>query len=158
MGTTQIEIAGPEIVAAREPLCRELFQALAATDPNPVISPHDADVLWQGRRELYRAWLAQPGSFAVLARDEGALVGYAVIEAAESTEGWDLGGPSAEMQSLFVRERHRRHGVARALIQRARGTREGRSARDDGRCARWQRGRGTVLPTHRDASMGCGVR
>ena len=43
------------------------------------------DESWPMRRGDYERWLAQPGSFALVAEEDGAAVGYAVVHSAAPT-------------------------------------------------------------------------
>ena len=78
------------------------------------------DDMWITRSKEYRAWLASPDSFLLIARTDGVAIGYAVIEVRDEEDGWDFGGPLAEMQSISVAESHRGAGVGTGLVERAR--------------------------------------
>ena len=80
----------------------------------------DDDASWAARRELYAGFLAG-GGFAVLAEQDGALVGYAMVAIKTSTETelddtWRSGERVAEIETLVVLPEARGGGVGSALL------------------------------------------
>jgi ribosomal protein S18 acetylase RimI-like enzyme len=80
----------------------------------------DDDASWRARRELYAGFLAA-GGFALLAEDDGALVGYAMVAIKTSAETelddtWISGERVAEIETLVVLPEARGGGVGTALL------------------------------------------
>ncbi len=72
---------------------------------------------WRIRRELYEAWLAEPGSFALLAEHDGRPVGYAVVHLRGPEETWAT-EQIGVLESLAVLAGERGHGIGSALVAR----------------------------------------
>jgi ribosomal protein S18 acetylase RimI-like enzyme len=107
--------AGDEAVDDFEPLWLALRAHHGALEPHLVQQP--PDVSWQLRRALYRAWLALPDSFAITARKNGVLVGYAVVVVhAGPDDTWVTGDRIAEVESLCVAVQERGSGLGTALL------------------------------------------
>ena len=71
---------------------------------------------WRMRRAQYERWLAEPGSFALVAEEEGTPVGYAVVHLGGPDETWVTGDPTAELETLAVLPASRGEGVGSALM------------------------------------------
>jgi len=71
---------------------------------------------WPMRRADYGRWLADEGSFAMVAEEEGAAVGYAVVHVGGPDETWVTSERMAEVESLAVLPSHRGAGVGAALM------------------------------------------
>lgn len=115
----------PDAIDLVEPLWNAMREHHASTMPQhgPVRSREES---WEMRRGRYAEWLAEPASFALVARDEaGAVVGYAVVTdlGPETTFRRDRVGC---LESIVVLPSARRSGVGSALMQAAR---EGAAAR-----------------------------
>jgi GNAT superfamily N-acetyltransferase len=78
-----------------------------------VRSPDDS---WPRRRVEYGRWLADPGSFALLAEDDGQPLGYAVVHVTDGDDTWDTGDRRADLESLSVAPAARGRGVGGALL------------------------------------------
>jgi ribosomal protein S18 acetylase RimI-like enzyme len=115
--------AGPERVPDLEPLTRSLHRFHVTVDPQiPGIPPRDEDGWWQIRSDRYREWLAEPGSFLLIAEDEGGrAIGYALV-AIRGADDSHLTGPRfAELESLAVLEEERGKGIGTALMREVYG-------------------------------------
>jgi ribosomal protein S18 acetylase RimI-like enzyme len=76
----------------------------------------DDEASWPVRRAGYVQILSGDG-FALAARSEGELVGYAVVRMHERPDdSWQLGSPYAEVWTLVVDERHRGEGIGSSLL------------------------------------------
>jgi len=112
--------AGAEALDRLRPLWLALHhhhQAVGGERLGPYV---DDDASWAARRELYAGFLAG-GGFAVLAEEDGALVGYAMVAIKTSTETelddtWRSGERVAEIETLVVLPEARGGGVGSALL------------------------------------------
>ncbi len=112
-----ISVAARERIAEVEPLTRSLHAHHLTADPAiPGIPPRDADTWWEIRRGRYEAWLAEPGSFLLLAEDDGALVGYALVTFHDRDDSHATGGRYAELQSLVIADDRRGGGLGTELL------------------------------------------
>jgi ribosomal protein S18 acetylase RimI-like enzyme len=80
----------------------------------------DDDASWRARRTLYTGFLAE-GGFALLAEEDGDLVGYAMVAIKTSTETelddtWVSGARVGEIETLVVSPAARGGGVGSALL------------------------------------------
>ena len=80
----------------------------------------DDDASWAARRELYAGFFAA-GGFAMLAEQDGALAGYAMVAVKTSAETelddtWVSGSRVAEIETLVVAPEARGGGVGSALL------------------------------------------
>jgi ribosomal protein S18 acetylase RimI-like enzyme len=91
------------------------------------VAPELAEVLgevraaqdsWEVRRALYEEWLAGPDAFALIAEEDSAPVGYAVVQVRGPEETWATGDRVAELQTLAVLPGHRGRGIGTALVER----------------------------------------
>jgi len=82
----------------------------------PAMSTRPPDESWRMRRADYERWLAEPGSFALVAEEGGAAVGYAVVHLIGPDETWVTGERTAELESLAVLPSSRGQGVGSALM------------------------------------------
>jgi ribosomal protein S18 acetylase RimI-like enzyme len=80
----------------------------------------DDDTSWAVRSASYREWLADPRSFALLARQEGRPVGYALVRVMESgpelRDAWRVPDVVAELETLVVSEWVRGQGLGTRLL------------------------------------------
>lgn len=83
----------------------------------------DDETSWATRSGHYRDWLAEPGSFLLLARDgDGALVGYAMVRVMDQSaerDAWDVPERVAELETLVVTEGARGAGLGGGLMDAA---------------------------------------
>lgn len=74
---------------------------------------------WRRRRRQYEGWLAQEGSFALLARREGRPVGYIMVGVREGDETYATGELLAEIHTLVVAAGERDAGIGGQLFDAA---------------------------------------
>jgi ribosomal protein S18 acetylase RimI-like enzyme len=131
-------VAGVRIVRADaeripdlEPLTRSLWRHHATVDPAiPGIPPRDEDGWWRIRSDRYRAWLAEPDAFLLVAVEGDRPIGYALVSVHGIDDSHLTGDRFAELQSLAVLEDRRGEGIGTALLHqvyrevRARGIEE----------------------------------
>src|SRR6476661_747471 len=66
----RIALAGIDQLSRIEPLTRALHDHHRTVDPAiPGVPLRDTDAWWSVRRDRYRAWLAEPDTFLVIADD-----------------------------------------------------------------------------------------
>lgn len=80
----------------------------------------DDESSWAVRSANYRDWLAEDGSFALLARDGDELVGYAMVRVspgpASERDAWEVPKTVAELMTLVVSEGRRGAGLGNRLL------------------------------------------
>jgi GNAT superfamily N-acetyltransferase len=76
-----------------------------------------AEAITVSQRERYRRLLADPERHVLLAVEDGAVIGMAVVTADRTGHLLDI--PAARLTHLVVDRRYRRHGGGRALIAAA---------------------------------------
>ena len=74
---------------------------------------------WERRRRQYEGWLADEGSFVLLARRDGQAVGYILVHIAEGDETYATGERLAEIETLVVAAGERDAGVGGLLFDAA---------------------------------------
>lgn len=112
-----IAAASAERIPDLEPLTRSLHAHHLTVDPAiPGIPPRDADTWWAIRSARYREWLAEPGSFLLIAEEDGTPVGYALVTCHDIDDSHTTGERFAELQSLVVLEEHRGGGLGTELL------------------------------------------
>lgn len=111
-----IERGGAELVAELEPLWLALFDhhlAIGAAGLRTI----DRAQSWPRRRALYEEVLAVRDAFAVVARRDGAAVGYALVRIHEGADDtWATGDRLAELESLAVLTAERGRGLGTLLL------------------------------------------
>ena len=114
-----ISRGGPEEIAALRELWLELHHHHARVGPQSGTFVDD-DSSWEVRSGSYRRWLADPGSFLLLARDGDQTVGYALVRVMESgaelRDAWEVPETIAELETLVVSERARGAGLGTRLL------------------------------------------
>jgi ribosomal protein S18 acetylase RimI-like enzyme len=85
----------------------------ACTPQSPV---HDDATSWDMRRRDYAQWLAEDGAFLLIARIEGAAVGYALVRIHGPSPTWIKPDRYAIVQDLAVAEKTRGAGIGRRLL------------------------------------------
>ena len=107
-------------IAALEPLWVAVHHRHAESMPE--LAPYVSDEeTWSERSALYATVLEKPDSVLLLARRDGALIGYAlshVLDLAETwiPDTWRTGDRIVELESLSVLPEHRGSGVGTALL------------------------------------------
>ena len=102
-GNVWIVVASDDRIAELEPLTRSLHAHHLTVDPAiPGIPPRDEDAWWSIRRARYEAWLADPGTFLLIAEGDGQLDGYALVTFHGTDDSHTTGDRFAELQSLVV--------------------------------------------------------
>ena len=114
-----IERGGIDDVVALRELWLELHHHHAEVAPQA--GPFtDDEPSWAARSSAYRKWLAEPGSFLLLARDAEELAGYAVVRVFEAPadlrDSWRVPDRVAEVETLVVTERRRGTGLGSRLL------------------------------------------
>jgi ribosomal protein S18 acetylase RimI-like enzyme len=114
----RIALAGPNRIAELEPLTRSLHAHHLTVDPAiPGIPPRDGDAWWEIRRARYEEWLAEPGSFLLIAQDDGAApAAYALVTFHGIDDSHTTGDRFAELQSLVVADGRRGEGLGTELL------------------------------------------
>jgi ribosomal protein S18 acetylase RimI-like enzyme len=82
----------------------------------PMRSYEDA---WPRRKAQYLEWLGAPGSFVLVARRAGLIVGYVVVGVHEADETYEMGERQAEIHTLAVVAGERSQGLGAALMDEA---------------------------------------
>ena len=118
-----VSIRGEGIEALDElrPLWLALHHHHQASAPG--LAPYvDDDESWGIRRASYERWLSLPESFLLVARVEGAPIGYAMVRVDATgddwADTWALGDRLAELETLVVTPEHRGGGLGTALLDR----------------------------------------
>ena len=84
-----------------------------------VLPERPAGESWERRRRQYEGWLADEGSFALVARRDGAAVGYILVGIGEGDETYATGERTAELHTLVVAAGERDAGVGGRLFDAA---------------------------------------
>ena len=113
----RIAVAGADRIDDVELLTRSLHEHHIAVDPAiQDIPPRDDDGWWEVRRGRYEGWLGEPDSFLLIADDEGAVVGYALVTFHDRDDSHATGERFAELQSLVVSPDRRGDGLGTELL------------------------------------------
>jgi ribosomal protein S18 acetylase RimI-like enzyme len=102
-----------------EPLWNALREHHTALAPT-LDSPRPAKESWVRRRAQYETWLAEPGSFILLAEQAGAPVGYAMVHLRSASPTWSSSERAGEIETLSVLPEMRGQGVGTALLDAVR--------------------------------------
>jgi len=111
-----IERRGPDALDVIEPLWHALKNHHAACTPDVPVRSDDES--WALRRRDYEGWLAQPGAFLLLARQDGELAGYALVRVEEAGPTWTEPARVAVVQDIAVTAQARGGGIGRTLLDR----------------------------------------
>ncbi len=98
-----------------EPLWRALMDR--HREAWEVVAMRSYEDSWPRRRAQYRGWLTAPGSFALVARRGGRLLGYTVVGIEEGDETYATGDRQAEIHTLAVLPGERDRGLGAALVE-----------------------------------------
>jgi ribosomal protein S18 acetylase RimI-like enzyme len=107
-------------IAALEPLWVAVHHRHAESMPE--LGPYVSDAqTWEQQRAIYEDLLAKPGTLLLLARDDGALIGYAVAHVMGVRETWiydtwETGERIGELEAIGVLPSHRGKGIGSALL------------------------------------------
>jgi ribosomal protein S18 acetylase RimI-like enzyme len=112
----EIERCGTEAINELEPLWLTLKNHHGACTPGQPV--HDDEASWAQRREEYADWIAEEGSFFLVARDRGRAVGYALVLVHAGSPTWIEPRRFAVVQDLAVAADQQGKGVGRALLDR----------------------------------------
>jgi GNAT superfamily N-acetyltransferase len=113
----EIRRGGPEDVPRLEPAWRALRDHHASLPAMPPVRSMEDS--WEQRRGQYLDWLGGDRHTLLLAERAGEVIGYAVVSLDEGAATWELGEPTAEIETVSVLEDERGGGVGRALPEAA---------------------------------------
>ena len=82
----------------------------------PMREPHHS---WTLRRGQYEGWLADEGSFVLVARRDDVPIGYLMVDVGEGDETYVTGDRVARLETLVVAEGERDAGVGGLLFDAA---------------------------------------
>ncbi|WP_283136659.1 GNAT family N-acetyltransferase [Rhizohabitans arisaemae] len=118
--SVDIQVLDPDDVDEVGPLWKALHEHHHQTAPHvgEVLTMNDPDESWRRRRLRYAEWLAAPGAFALVAREDGRVLGYTVVRIEDPEQGamWGRTGRAAVVETLSVLPGARGTGVGGALI------------------------------------------
>src|SRR4051812_27980057 len=117
----EIVRAGAERIDDLEPLWAALNEHHVEIAPEfeslgPVRSRAES---WRVRRELYEEWLAQPDAFVLIAQDDHAAVGYALVVFRAGEEAWASGDRIGVLESLSILPSHQAEGLGTRMSRRS---------------------------------------
>jgi ribosomal protein S18 acetylase RimI-like enzyme len=107
----RLEAAELELVA---PVWASLLSHHGEVEPDLPTRPVAES--WPMRHADYVRWLAEPGSFALVADMDGEAAGYAVVRLEGPDETWVTDERRAELETLAVLPAHRGAGIGAALM------------------------------------------
>jgi ribosomal protein S18 acetylase RimI-like enzyme len=119
MPSVEIRPIGVSELDLIEPLWNALREHHARVTPG-LGEPRPRDQSWRRRRDQYRAWLADPESFVLLAESAGEPIGYAMVHVREGSPTWPLSERAGEIETLSVLPGKRGGGTGTALLQAVR--------------------------------------
>ncbi|MCF2527690.1 GNAT family N-acetyltransferase [Yinghuangia soli] len=106
---------GAELVDRLAPLWLALLAHHQAIAPD--YAYQDPESSWKLRSTYYREWLAEPGSFVLLATVAEVPVGYALVHVKEGPSStWAIGDRTAELETLSVAPDRRGQGIGTLLL------------------------------------------
>jgi ribosomal protein S18 acetylase RimI-like enzyme len=108
---------GVERVDDLEHLWKALQAHHAEVMPNAGgLMPRDLDQTWQMRRRKYLLLLSEPDGFALIAEEQGRLLGYAMVRISEGSLGYVTASRIGDVETLSVSPEARGQGVGGALM------------------------------------------
>ncbi len=115
----EIERAGAERIGELEPLYLALAEHHGRIRPSLAgLAATDGATGWANRRRHYEEWLATDGAFVLVARRDGAPVGFALVTVEPGFDGWGVGGTIGELHDLAVLPSERGVGLGGRLLDR----------------------------------------
>lgn len=115
-GAVNIERRGADALDELEQLWLALKNHHGACTPDMPVRGDDES--WSLRHRDYEGWLAQPGAFLLIARQDGRPVAYALVRIQEGSPTWSQPARHAVVQDIAVAADARGGGVGRALLDR----------------------------------------
>ena len=112
----EIERRGADVLDELERLWLVLKNHHGSVTPG--LAVHDDSHSWAQRRAGYAEWLAQEGAFALVARQDGRPVGYAITVIHPGSPTWIEPDRYAGVIDLAVAPEAQGAGVGRALLDR----------------------------------------
>ncbi|MET7536706.1 GNAT family N-acetyltransferase [Streptomyces sp. NPDC005349] len=114
-GDITVRKGGAEFIDRLAPLWLALHAHHQSVQPGFTYFPDGSS--WELRRECYRRWILDEGSFVLLAERDGQPVGYAFVQIEEGPDDtWVTGDRIAELQTLSVLPVERGHGIGTLLL------------------------------------------
>ncbi len=118
-GGVTFTLRGSDCIDLLEPLWLQLFDHHRAVG-DAGIRVIDRRRSWPRRRRLYEQLFAEPGTFVVLAEQDGKPVGYALCHLKHGADDtWDTGDVLGEVETLVLSPEVRGNGVGNALMDAA---------------------------------------
>jgi ribosomal protein S18 acetylase RimI-like enzyme len=112
----EIERRDVDVIGELEPLWLTLKNHHGSVTPGRPV--HDDATSWERRSVEYAEWLAEEGAFALVARQDGRPVGYAIVVIHPGSPTWIEPDQYAGVVDLAVASEARGAGVGRALLER----------------------------------------
>jgi ribosomal protein S18 acetylase RimI-like enzyme len=112
-----VERSGVEALDELRPLWRALLERHAEVWSSVPQRPEPES--WERRRRQYENWLADAGSFVLVARRAGVAVGYILVRVGDGDETFATGERLAEIETLVVAVGERDSGVGGRLFDAA---------------------------------------
>lgn len=118
MSDTAISIRPLDVaeIGLVEPLWNALREHHTALAPT-LDSPRSREESWARRRTQYETWMADPGSFILIAEQAGSPVGYAMVHLRSASPTWSSSEQAGEIETLSVLPEMRGQGIGTALLQ-----------------------------------------
>lgn len=112
----QFTLRDASVIDELEPLWLDLFDHHVSVGGGGIITIA-RDLSWPRRRVLYEHLFTEPGTFVVLAEQDGNPVGYALCHIkAGPDDTWDTGDLIGEVETLVLSPKVRGGGLGTALL------------------------------------------
>jgi ribosomal protein S18 acetylase RimI-like enzyme len=114
----EIEELDPGSLEEARPLWAALHEHhLSLGSPREIVAqPRTSEQSWRFRRDAVRGWIESEGGFALIARREGAPVGFAVARTQQASGTWEIGDRLGVLDIIVVAPQERGRGTGRALM------------------------------------------